>query len=546
MALQFYFTTSPALLLSTIALGYFVLTRVWTSYKYKALWRPASTLPLLGNTLDLVRTHRNRVHEWFLEETMRSNGKPWLFTAIGRPPVILLTQQSHFEDVLKEQFETFEKGPIIREFVQDFFGENGIFGLDGAAWRHQRKTASHLFSHSMMREIMERAIIDDTHVLVQRLQEACDATITVDLKYLMDALTTDVFTRIGFGIRLGCLNNSAGTDDASGSLFNAEFHRAFSRCPRVIQSRAQQPTFVWKLKRWLRIGSEKQLADDMQRINSAMYQVIQESMDRHRQGEATEKTLISLFLSKANEGEETGEDSIDESTPAVIRDMALNFIAAGRGTTAQSLDWIILMINRYPSIHQQIIEELQRELPFLVSTTDAWRVPTMEEAARLVYLEAVVRESMRLNPAAPMNARTAMKDAVLSDGTFVPKGTRVMIPTYATARFPWLWGEDAAEFKPERWIDRETGKIINVSPFKFLVFHAGPRMCLGMKLAMLEMKMSLAAMLSKFEIRTTRDPFEVTYDMSLSLPVQGDLLATVAPIQKQSANAVDKATARVA
>jgi cytochrome P450 len=188
------------------------------------------------------------------------------------------------------------------------------------------------------------------------------------------------------------------------------------------------------------------------------------------------------------------------------------------------------MLSRYPAVYDKVLEELQRELPRLFDPSDDY-VPSMEDAASLTYLEAVIKESLRLNPAAPLTSRVAIEDTVLSDGTFVPKGVRVVFPTYAAARMPWLWGEDAAAFRPDRWIDETTGKLRQVSPFKFLVFHGGPRICLGVKLAMLEMKIALAAMLSQFEFVLDKDPFEITYDMSLSLPIRGELLASVHPVR---------------
>ncbi|KUF97754.1 hypothetical protein AM588_10011487 [Phytophthora nicotianae] len=205
--------------------------------------------------------------------------------------------------------------------------------------------------------------------------------------------------------------------------------------------------------------------------------------------------------------------------------MAFNFTAAGRGTTSQSLQWFFIMMNRYPHVAAKIREELLSKLPRLFHKDSA--PPTMNDVQQLTYLEAAIKESLRLNPVAPLIGRTATQDVYFSDGTFVPSGTRVVIPTFAVARLQSIWGEDAAEFKPERWIDPQSGKLLVVSPFKFLVFLAGPRSCLGAKLAMLELKVALATVLSKFHLRVMRDPFEIGYDASISLPVKGDVLAVV-------------------
>ncbi|TMW60728.1 hypothetical protein Poli38472_000770 [Pythium oligandrum] len=433
-----------------------------------------------------------------------------MFTVLGGAPSIVLSTEQTFEDVLKTQFDVFVKGEEGAMLLRDLFGE-GIFAVDGAKWLHQRKTASHLFTHQMMRDIMATAVMEGTETLCDILERAQRENTAVDLKHLLDALTTEVFTRIGFGVRLGCLD---------GDCVDPEFLRAFTRCAMAVHDRAQQPSWLWRFKKYFNIGSEKQFAKDFALVNGILYNVIEASMSRIKASDATqEKNLISLFLSRPGEDEEPGP------SPKMIRDMAFNFIAAGRVTTAQSLMWFLVMINRHPEVEWKIREELERELPGLVSGRQ--RVPTMEDIQSLTYLEAAVKESLRLHPIPPLNVRTADIDTTLSDGTFVPAGTRIFIPTYATARMPWIWGDDAAEFKPERWIDAQTGKLVQVSPFKYLVFNAGPRKCLGIKLAMMELKIVLASLLSMFTIKTERDPSTIKYDLSLSLPVAGDLMATI-------------------
>ncbi|KAJ0410101.1 hypothetical protein ATCC90586_001586 [Pythium insidiosum] len=91
------------------------------------------------------------------------------------------------------------------------------------------------------------------------------------------------------------------------------------------------------------------------------------------------------------------------------------------------------------------------------------------------------------------------------------------MPTYALGRMTHVWGPDAREFRPERWLDETspTG-LITVSAFKFNSFHAGPRMCLGMNLAMLEMKTLAASVLSKFQLRVDAAD-RVTYDRTQQL-----------------------------
>ncbi|KAE9047891.1 hypothetical protein PR003_g13680 [Phytophthora rubi] len=165
----------------------------------------------------------------------------------------------------------------------------------------------------------------------------------------------------------------------------------------------------------------------------------------------------------------------------------MNFLLAGSETTSFSLSWVIVNLNRYPDVLAKLRAEFREKLPGLM--TGEIDAPT--------------------------------------DGTFVPLGCGVMVPLYAAARMKDVWGEDADEYKPERWIDPETGKLKHVSSFKFVSFIAGPRQCIGMRFALLQMRIAIAVLFSRFDLKTVEDPFEITYDIAFTLPVEGPLNVSV-------------------
>lgn len=177
----------------------------------------------------------------------------------------------------------------------------------------------------------------------------------------------------------------------------------------------------------------------------------------------------------------------------------MNFYAAGKDTTAFSLSWFIVMMNRHPRVLCKVREELRRVAPELF--TGELDTPTLGHLQQLTYLEAALKESLRLNSLAVY--RLANRDTTLSDGTFVPKDARAVFSMYASARQPSVWGSDAADYNPGRWIDEETGKL---SSFKFVTFSAGPRQCIGMRLAMMEMMTVLSVVFSRFDLETVVDP----------------------------------------
>jgi len=122
----------------------------------------------------------------------------------------------------------------------------------------------------------------------------------------------------------------------------------------------------------------------------------------------------------------------------------------------------------------------------------------------------------------------------LHDGTFVEKDMTVMLAFWCNSRNKKAWGPDAAEYKPERWIDPQTGKLLVVSPFKFSSFGGGQHICLGQKFALMEIKLAMATLWSKFDFKTVEKPEEITYAFSLQILPKGPLLCDVTSIASAS------------
>ncbi|CAI5736868.1 unnamed protein product [Peronospora destructor] len=187
-------------------------------------------------------------------------------------------------------------------------------------------------------------------------------------------------------------------------------------------------------------------------------------------------------------------------------------------------------MNRYPEVLHTIREEMNEKLPGLL--TGKVKVPTQEQIHDLVYLEAVVKENIRLHPSTGFIVREAMQNTTLVDGTFVEKGQTVMVSSYCNVRNKQTWGEDTLKFKPERMIDEKTGNLRVFSRYVFSVFGSGQHVCIGQKFAMMQIKLAMATLFSKFEITTAEDPWKFTYEFSLTIPLKGPLNVKVTPLEK--------------
>lgn len=496
----------------------------------RAPHRSSTALPLLGDTIDAVRLGPSAFLTWKMrDECARVGGEPVLVRVLGQPDMLVVATPSAVEDVLKTHFDAFERR------VYDTFLEltgDGLFGVDGDKWALQRRAFSKLFtphalrgSDGVMPVIYRHAT--SVHRLLQQHLASDKADAPVNLSALFSDFTMEVMTELGFGVTMGYIgaahlssgSSSSKRDDAQA------FVQAIEGVQAVMARRFALPKWLWRLQRALGVGMERELHRHLARVDDVTMQLIDRSLAQN-QGDssaAKRRTLVSVFMEdlQADAGRISSSGELK-----LLRDVAIGFLVAGRDSTVQTLSWLFYCVHRHPSVQQRLTKELGLLRSSTNSDADVF-LPTADQLQQLTYMEAALRETMRLYPVVGFNMRTCVADTTLSDGIFVRSGTRVGLPTFAMGRIENLWGEDADEFKPERWLE-EDGRVRQVSAFRFPVFHAGPRVCLGMHLSMLELKTMAAVLLSSFQLVVTPDDHEAKYIASLTQPMETPLMVRVA------------------
>ncbi|XP_051986135.1 1,25-dihydroxyvitamin D(3) 24-hydroxylase, mitochondrial-like [Xyrauchen texanus] len=162
----------------------------------------------------------------------------------------------------------------------------------------------------------------------------------------------------------------------------------------------------------------------------------------------------------------------------------------GVETTANSMLWAIFNLSRNPSAQGNLLKEIQAVVP-------AGQTPCAEHIKKMPYLKACLKESMRLSPSVPFTSRTLHKDTVLGDYT-LPKGTVLMINSQAIGSNEEYFN-NGKQFRPERWLqDKNT-----INPFAHVPFGIGKRMCIGRRLAELQIQLGLCWILRDYEIVAT-------------------------------------------
>lgn len=163
----------------------------------------------------------------------------------------------------------------------------------------------------------------------------------------------------------------------------------------------------------------------------------------------------------------------------------LIFILAGYETVATALSFTLFLLATHPEICQKVQMEIDEKIG-----NDA---PTYDNVQGLTYLDMCINESLRLFPPGFLIDRVCTEDTV-TQGIHIPKDMVITFPIYAIHHDPDIWPEPE-EFQPERF---STEKKDSRHPFAFLPFGNGPRNCIGMRLALLELKVTVAYILKAF------------------------------------------------
>ncbi|CAL5432797.1 unnamed protein product [Camellia sinensis] len=431
--------------------------------------------PLVGS-FPAFYANRHQLIQWTSDlVTSTPTSTVVLNRSLGRRQVFT-ANPSNVQHILKSHFHIYQKGDMARTLIWDLLGD-GIFNVDGESWKFQRQVASHEFNTKSLRKFIETVVDKE---LSDRLTPTFSAAAVnknvLDLQDILQRFGFDNICKIAFGHDPAYLLPS---------LPQEKFALAFENAARISGERfGEFHPLIWKIKRVLNIGSEKQMRIAVNEVREFAKEIVKEKKQELGEKSSLESVdLLSRFLSSGHSDEN------------FIIDIVISFILAGRDTTSAALIWFFLLVSKHPNVENEILKEIN----------DKSEAATFEEVKDMVYTHAALSESMRLYPPVPVDGKEAVDDDVLPDGTVIKKGTRVAYHPYAMGRSEKLWGSDWAEFRPERWLemrDAAAGQwsFVARDPYTYPVFQAGPRICLGKEMAFLQMKRVVSGVLRRFRI----------------------------------------------
>lgn len=211
------------------------------------------------------------------------------------------------------------------------------------------------------------------------------------------------------------------------------------------------------------------------------------------------RDLVRLKKERISAQKDSGIDILSVAlqsggfTDENLVDQMMTFLAAGHETTATAMTWAIRILAQHPEIQSRLRAEIRTQIPPL---SDTLTPVTASMLDALPFLHAVCNEILRIKPPVVVTVREAACDTIIQ-GTFIRKGTGVILSPYAVNMSTSLWGADPQAFNPDRWLGNKNGGA--ESNYNFLTFLHGPRSCIGQAFAKAEFACLLAAFVGRFE-----------------------------------------------
>ncbi len=441
--------------------------------------------PLVGNTLQvqLDKVHQN-------VETWVQQYGPMLHVRLGGFPLLVVSDHELIATLLRDRPDTFRRPSRMQAIMSEIGIQDGVFVAEGEHWAKQRRMVMASFAPGQVRAYLP-ALLKVAGRLRGRFERAVQRGSPIDLQADLMRFTVDAISGLAFGMDVNTIESD---DDVIQRHLDQIFPTIWRRAHAIVP--------YWK---WFKLPRDRRLDRSVKAVNTAIRGYIADARLR-LQDPARRAAPHNLLEAMIVAADEPGSGMSDDDVAGNVFTMLL----AGEDTTATSLSWMLYLMSRDP----QSMQRAGQEVDSCLGDLHAW---TADDLGRLDYLEACIHESMRLKPVGPFNVVEALKDTVVGD-VQIRAGTSVLLlMRHDTVREEAF--SQAERFMPERWLDEATHLAPQHAKRVSMPFGAGPRICPGRYLALLEIKLVAAMLLQHFDVVgiDTPDGREADEHMALTM-----------------------------
>ncbi|EWS53861.1 MULTISPECIES: cytochrome P450 [unclassified Methylibium] len=418
--------------------------------------------PLIGNLLqfDLPRLHRQ------FEDWADRHG-PTYRLRLGRREVLVISDAETIAALLRDRPDTWRRMRPIEAVIREA-GGHGVFSAEGDDWRRQRRLVMSAFDPGHLKRFYP-SLQRVTERLMASWREAARRGEAIDLQASLMRYTVDVTTGLAFGVDLNTIDAPHPLQEHLDKLFPMLFRRV------------NLPFPYWH---YLRLPIDREYDRHLRRVHEAVRGFVQAARQRLQDEPARRERPTDLLEAMLAARDADGSALTEEEVAGNV----MTVLLAGEDTTANTLGWAIWLLHEHPDDWQALVAEVDAALG------DARLPPSFDAARGLASIEASVGEAMRLKPVAPLLFMEANRETALA-GFRLPPGA-VVFCLMRRAALDARLAEDVADFRPGRWQDGADRAVQKAS----MPFGAGPRLCPGRYLALLEMKMVLGMLARNFEL----------------------------------------------
>ncbi|KAK3035221.1 hypothetical protein RJ639_033855 [Escallonia herrerae] len=390
-------------------------------------------------------------------------GKRFIFWN-GTEPRMCLTETELIKELLLKHSTISGKSWLQQQGSKHFIGR-GLLMANGNDWYHQRHIVAPAFMGDKLKSYAGY-MVDCTKEMLESLQIAVVSGQTeFEIGEYMSRLTADIISRTEF--------------DTSCDKGKQIFHLL-----TVLQHLCAQASRHLCLpgSRFFPSRYNRDIKSLKMEVERLLMEIIQSRKDCVEVGRSSSygNDLLGLLLNEMQKKRGSGFGL----NLQLIMDECKTFFFAGHETTALLLTWTVMLLASNSSWQDKVRDELNRVCN--------GAVPSVDHLSKLTLLNMVINESLRLYPPASVLPRIAFEDYKLGD-LHIPKGLSIWIPVLAIHHNEEIWGKDVNEFNPDRFASKSSAPGRH-----FIPFAAGPRNCVGQAFAMMEAKIILAMLISRF------------------------------------------------